>query len=88
MLTREEANAFLLLQRRGSLCFTIQQILDGVGSLVDPIIGVANKAIEGLASYLPSFSLPGKFNKLHYEKPLDVTTAILLVPLSIHTFTA
>lgn len=42
---------------------SVQDILDGVNTVLGPLIDLANSAISQLLSFLPSFDLPGKVVK-------------------------
>lgn len=61
-LSKREANTMLAIQKRGDICFSVKNILDGDG--VDTVFGflinLANKAIEAILSKVPSFTLPGQ----------------------------
>jgi len=67
-LTRSEASNLLSssLVKRGSACFSAQDILDGIDSIFAPLIDLANDLISEILSVLPDISLPGfpDFNNL------------------------
>lgn len=46
------------------ICFSVQDILDGVDAIFGPLVDLANKAINAVLRHLPSFSIPGIRNKV------------------------
>lgn len=58
-ITRSEANSLLAVSKRGDICLSAQDILDGVDSLLSPLVDLANDLISEVMSVLPEFDIPG-----------------------------
>lgn len=61
-ISKEQADAYLTLSRRGSVCFSVQDILDGIDSIFGFLLDLANDLIAEIMKNLPSFSIPGMPN--------------------------
>jgi len=61
-ISEEKANSYLSLEKRGDICFSAQDILDGIDAIFSALIDLANKAIQAVLNALPSFSLPGQLS--------------------------
>jgi len=61
-LTNAEASDILsssIAKRAGEICISAQDILDGIDSLLAPLVDLANDLISAVLSVLPTFELPG-----------------------------
>lgn len=59
-LSRAEANEVLGIDKRGRLCFSVQQVLNGVGKAFKPLVSQADALLKPLLKKIPSFNIPGK----------------------------